>query len=267
MFMVYSRVLNSVLSKAVNSTSSNVGDPRGHANYHYLRTPQKEACLKQRCTQAKIHQLHIKRRKDLLESAIEQRGIEVDDSLHDDLHITMEESSSDVASGFFPTHLLEAAAASSSSEKLKVYEVGACNDKVSINCTRSVPLIGCECIWWCLYLRHLSSSAYETLRKTGVLSLPSQRTLQDYTYYTEAPPGFSLGVDQQLMDAANINSCPEREKQVILLLDEMHIKENLVYDKHTGTLRTMCIYSLWLILTDMQEVLLGSQILVTSTTI
>lgn len=90
------------------------------------------------------------------------------------------------------------------------------------------------CIRWCLYIRHLSSSAYEVLRKSGVLTLPSQRTLRDYTYHTEAAPGFSLSVDKQIMDAADIVSCTERDKHVVIILDEMHIRENLVYDKHTG---------------------------------
>lgn len=83
-------------------------------------------------------------------------------------------------------------------------------------------------------MRHLSGAAYEVLRNTGVLKLPSQRTLRDYTYHTDSAPGFSLSVDEQLMGAANIQSCPERERNVILILDEMHVRENLVYDKHTG---------------------------------
>ncbi len=33
-----------------------------------------------------------------------------------------------------------------------------------------------------------------------------------------------------LVDAAKVNSCPEREKYVILLLDEMHLRQDLVYD-------------------------------------
>ena len=41
-------------------------------------------------------------------------------------------------------------------------------------------------------------------------------------------------VDEQLMKVARIDSCPEREKYVILLMDEMHIKADLVYDKHSG---------------------------------
>ena len=68
------------------------------------------------------------------------------------------------------------------------------------------------------------------------MKLPSQRTLRDYTYYTRSDIGFSSSVDQQLMEAANVVSCPERDKYIIIILDEMHIREDLVYDKHTGIL-------------------------------
>ena len=56
-----------------------------------------------------------------------------------------------------------------------------------------------------------------------------------YTYYTKAAAGFSADVDKQVMDVASIASSPEREKCVILLMDEMHIKEDIVYEKTTGT--------------------------------
>ena len=38
------------------------------------------------------------------------------------------------------------------------------------------------------------------------------------------------------MQAAHLTFCPEWHKLVILLLDEMHIREDLVYDKHTGNM-------------------------------
>ena len=62
-------------------------------------------------------------------------------------------------------------------------------------------------IRWCLYLRHVSGSGYDMLRESGVIRLPSQRTLRDYTYFTKATVGFSEEVDQQLMDAARLQSC------------------------------------------------------------
>ena len=66
--------------------------------------------------------------------------------------------------------------------------------------------------------------------------LPSQRTLRDYTHYVKASTGFSAEVDKQLMDAVKPDTAHEREKYVALVMDEMHLKENLVYDKHTGAL-------------------------------
>ena len=84
--------------------------------------------------------------------------------------------------------------------------------------------------------RHKSSSAYSHLRESGVLSLPSQRTLRDYTHYISTGAGFSAATDQQLLEHANVNRLGEWEKFVVLILDEMHIRDELVYDKHAGNL-------------------------------
>lgn len=72
------------------------------------------------------------------------------------------------------------------------------------------------------------------LRNSGVLKLPSQRTLRDYTYYTKATTGFSVNIDEQLREAAAVETCLERDKYIAVLMDEMHIREDLVYDKHSG---------------------------------
>ena len=76
-----------------------------------------------------------------------------------------------------------------------------------------------------------SSGAYEALFDSGCIRLPSQRTLRDYTHYIKASTGFSSEVDEMIMKAAKVESCPEC---VILVLDEMHIREDLGFDKHTG---------------------------------
>ena len=76
----------------------------------------------------------------------------------------------------------------------------------------------------------------ELLCDSGCVSLPSQRTLRDYTHYMNATVGFSDEVDTQLGNAAKIDSCEEHEKYVVMLIDEMYVKEDLVYDKHTGCL-------------------------------
>lgn len=76
--------------------------------------------------------------------------------------------------------------------------------------------------------------------------MPSQRTLRDYTYHTKSAPGFSLDTDIEVMDCAGIETCPERDRHVILILDEMHVRENIVYDKHTGILDNIDVYILYI---------------------
>ena len=153
-----------------------------------------------------------------MEKAIEDRGSVVDDQLHEDLLTIMKEKSS---------HISQTYPHDSFQRMFWDAQLRAANLKNSKN-IKWDPLI----IRWCLYLRHLSSSAYEILRESGVITLPSQRTPRDYTYYTKATTGFSTDVDAQLMQATNPTTCKEWEKHVAILMDEMHIKEDLVYDKH-----------------------------------
>ena len=56
------------------------------------------------------------------------------------------------------------------------------------------------------------------------------------THHLKPTIGYSSKVDEQLYQAANIKDCELWRKHVILLLDEMHRKEDLVFDKHTGEL-------------------------------
>lgn len=89
-------------------------------------------------------------------------------------------------------------------------------------------------IKWCLYLRHLSGRSYDLLRESGCIRLPSQRTLRDYTHYIPAKVGFSPEVDKQLVEM--IDFTQEANTYVSLIIDEVHIKEDLVYNKHEGSL-------------------------------
>lgn len=91
-------------------------------------------------------------------------------------------------------------------------------------------------IKWCLYLRHFSSKAYNAIRDSGCVVLPSQRTLRDYSSAIKAEAGFSPEVDGQLLQAAQLQTMPASHKLIVILLDEMYIREELVYDKHSGKL-------------------------------
>ena len=195
-------------------------DPSSHTNYRFLSSKEKSERLKNLHDQARVMQQNINRLRDQINKQIDEKGTEVEDDLDEALGAIVKEKSPFVAcnyeEGSFPRIFWEAQQKAATLKSLKSM--------------RWHPLM----IRWCLYLRHLSGSAYETIRESGVIKLPSQRTLRDYTYYTKATVGFSADVDEQISKAAKIESCPERQKYVIILMDEMHIKEGLVYDKHTG---------------------------------
>lgn len=89
-------------------------------------------------------------------------------------------------------------------------------------------------IKWCLYICHPSSKAYKTLRDTGVIALPSQRTLRDYSNAVKADAGFSFEVDKRLLHSAKLESSEKSHSLIALLIIEMSIKEDLVYNKHLG---------------------------------
>lgn len=89
-------------------------------------------------------------------------------------------------------------------------------------------------IKWCLNLKLLSSSSYHALRSSGFIKLPSERTLTDYTHYFTNKVGFQDEVNEQLVQEVSLQSLPDTRKFVVLLIDEMKVKEGLVYNKHTG---------------------------------
>ena len=64
--------------------------------------------------------------------------------------------------------------------------------------------------------------------------MPSQRTLRDYSHCVDSGTGFSNEVDQNLLAAAKLESSADYHRLVVLLMDEMFVKESLVYNKDTG---------------------------------
>ena len=89
-------------------------------------------------------------------------------------------------------------------------------------------------IRYCLSLAAKSPSCYEELRKSGVLVLPSQRTLRDYRNSIRPKSGFQENVIAELKSLTDMYF--DVQRYVVLLFDEMKIMSNLVFDKITGEL-------------------------------
>ena len=86
----------------------------------------------------------------------------------------------------------------------------------------------------CLSLAAKSSSCYGELRNSGLLVLPSQRTLRDYRNFVKPKPGYNKDVITELVELTK--SYSDIQRYVVLLFDEMKIRSNLVFDKITGQL-------------------------------
>ncbi|MBA4719384.1 MAG: hypothetical protein HRO68_09930 [Nitrosopumilus sp.] len=90
-------------------------------------------------------------------------------------------------------------------------------------------------IKWCLRIKLISSAAYTAFRASGLLKLPSERTLRDCTHWMKAKSGFQVEVDRQLIEEAKLDTIPDFQKYVCVVFDEVKIKEGLVYDKEECT--------------------------------
>ena len=85
-----------------------------------------------------------------------------------------------------------------------------------------------------LSLHGKSPSAYRELRESGALVLPSERTLRDYKNYFLP----KAGINTENVDALRKKSASFTGNQrfVVLVMDEMKIQSDLVFDKNSGDL-------------------------------
>ena len=159
--------------------SSNQAAPNRRSNYRYLSSPEKI----QRLHQLRKNELAMKKKIDRLKAKLskilEDESVVLDDDTSLDLRQIMEEEEPAVLDGS-PKNSFQVMFWSQQKEALRKQKRNM----------RWHPMI----IKWCIYLRHLSGKAYESLRESGCISLPSQHTLRDYTHCVKAEAGFSSQV-------------------------------------------------------------------------
>ena len=209
-------------SNPIDLKASERSDPSSHTNYRFLTTPEKINRLGSVDHQHRITQKKLFHLQEKLQKIIYLQAVAIDEDDDTDMCTIMAEEEAQFLNSY----------PEGSFQHLFWEEQKKAAAKRKGNGVRWHPLM----IKFCLYLRHQSGKAYETLRESNCISLSSQRTLRDYSHAVKAKPGFSPEVDHQLMEAANVMKSKEWEKLVIILLDEMYIKEDLVYEKQGGTL-------------------------------
>ena len=196
-----------------NTSPSKRISPSSRSNVRFLSTPEKQQRYKNLKARSDAAE---KKLKKMIEKSTHQQGLTVEPQIHNELEEIMnifnEEVSQKHPEGFrrlFWEQQLQSIKA---------------KDRRQI---RWHPTL----IKWCLHLKYKSASAYHALRSTGCLTLPSERTLRDYTHWAKVDVGFSAEANERIIHEACIKE--EKDKYVVLVFDEMKIREDLVFDKHS----------------------------------
>lgn len=180
-----------------------------------MRTPERQKKFKSlkakvKAASRKVNSLQIRKEMD-------NSGVHLDEQLNQDIGTIMDECSGYVHQNFPPN----------SFERLFWEQQNEARRLKNSRQMRWHPML----IRWCLRMKLISSAAYSAFRSSGLLKLPSERTLRDYTHWMKARPGFQVEVDQQLIEEAKLGSISDFQKYVCVVFDEVKIKEGLVYDK------------------------------------
>ena len=154
--------------------------------------------------------------KKKVNDLIQKNGEEVDSGLHEDLSSIVQENTKSVHAAFPEQRVFW-------DQKIEN------SNKSDVRQYRWHLIM----IKWCLNLKLISSAAYHAMRSTGFVTLPSERTLRDYTNYIKSLPGYQR-------HESKCSELSENRRYVTILLDEMKIKEDIVYDKYSGNMIGFC---------------------------
>ncbi len=211
--------LRAIYNRWTKKSSVNISIS-SHINERYLDTPQKTSKISKLRNKVRTTKEQIKKLREKIKKISERFGETIDDGLHSDLISIMkgnqDRNNHAYTEGSFARLFWE--------EQLKAASLADAKQM------RWHPAM----IKWCLNLSLMSGSSYRAMRSSGFVKLPSERTLRDYTNYFEMKTGFQDGVDDQLTQEISLLRLPENRKFFGILLDEMNIREGLVFNKYSG---------------------------------
>ena len=89
-------------------------------------------------------------------------------------------------------------------------------------------------IRFCLSIHAKSPAAYREIRDSGILILPSEKTLRDYRNFFTPKAGFHPENIERLR--SQTSQYFDIQRYVVIAFDEMKIQSKLVFDKHSNEL-------------------------------
>lgn len=222
---MYRKNLRAMYAKwlKINSPSRRLkrSNENSHTNYRYLNTPEKIL----RMTNLRKQTVTLRRQVESLTRRMQiltdKHGVKVSEDLEQDFRTIVNESDETMLNSYPPDSFMllfwkqQKEAISKNPKQMRWH-----------------PMM----IKLCLHIQMLLSSCYNSLRSSGVLKLPSDRTLRDYRNVIHGKAGLQHEVDDQLLKEVNSKNTNNTNAYVSLVFNEVKIQEDLVYDKHTAEL-------------------------------
>lgn len=179
-----------------------------------MKTPQKLAALRKMKISIRIHEKRIRKMKAQLSESSMTNGIELSKELEDEVRESIKVHSDDI-SALPQSDFRRIFWEQQVFHNIYMYEHNNNfhNFKVSASKSKTKKAIKWHPIFvrWCLNISRVSPKAYEILRESGV-QLPTRRTLNDYTHWLHAEPGFHNAIDNLLATESNIKNLEEWQR-------------------------------------------------------
>ena len=191
-----------------------------HTTYYSLTPEQKGSRLRKLHQSLKSSRQQNDHLKEKLADLISNNSISLQAGDDDDISAVLSDVEPLVHSSFPPD----------SPQRLFWDQQVTYNSLKSKTQMRWHPLI----IRFALNLKYLSTSAYKAIRQSGIVHLPSERTLSDYTHWSNP----HTGVQREFVEefARMLDTAAVTHNHCSLSMDEMKIKSGLVFNKQTGML-------------------------------
>ena len=211
----------STLRSAVHRSSHDNTAVSSHTNYIHLTPDEKNERLKNLHQSLRAAKQQSNRLQSKINQLIESEGIQLQPNDAEDISQIVEDVTPTVVENF----------PESSPQRVFWDQQRIYNRLGNKRQMRWHPLV----LRFALNLKYMSTSAYRAVRQSGIINLPSERTLSDYTHWISPHSGLQVEYVDKLHTML-AEAFPSQQHQCTLSMDEMKIKSGLVFNKHTGSL-------------------------------
>ena len=212
--------LRSMVSRQSNDRDSRTS-ASSHTRYCDLTPAEKDKRLKNLHQALKASNQKVKRLQAKIDKLIANEAVRLQDSDSADIsHIVTEVSP-----------IVEDAYPLNSPQRIFWDQQKHYNSAKDKRQMRWHPLV----VRFALNLKYLSGTAYRAVRQSGMIHLPSERTLSDYTHWATPHNGVQLEFIERFQSLLQ-EEVPSGQHHCALSMDEMKLKSGLVFNKNTGAL-------------------------------